>query len=104
MRRRGDLRFSPARVIAGSGPGDASALTVVRVDVRTDDETSHPVLVALSRDDGGRYRIVDVTAESISLGRVLAADFGSFLHRNGDRLEALVAALHGKIASAMGAR
>jgi phospholipid transport system substrate-binding protein len=97
----GDLRFSPARVIAAPDLGDVDARTMVRVDVRVGDEPPSKVLVALSRGDDGCYRIVDVTAESISLGRVLAADFGAFLKRNGGRLEALVAALHDKIAIAV---
>jgi phospholipid transport system substrate-binding protein len=100
----GDLKFSPARVIAGPNPDDAVARVLVRVDVRSGEDPPRPVLVALSRGGDGRYRIVDVTAESISLGRVLAADFGAFLHRNGDRLDALVAALHDKIASAIRTR
>jgi ABC-type transporter MlaC component len=100
--RAGDLRFGPAHLVAaqavaaGRPADDRRAL--VRVDALTADGPPHPVLVVLSRGDDARYRIVDVSAESISLGRVLAADFRGFLSRNGGRLEALAAALREKIA------
>ncbi|MBI3517450.1 MAG: ABC transporter substrate-binding protein [Proteobacteria bacterium] len=102
LTRPGELTFSRPRVIndAASGaplPGDGR--TVVRVDVQSSEGPPRPVLVALARRDDGSYRIVDVTAEAISLGNVLAADFSSFLRRNGGRLEALIGALHQKIAS-----
>jgi ABC-type transporter MlaC component len=98
------LTFGPARVIALPGDAfppasDAAARVVVRVDVHRADAPAHAVLIALRRAGDGSYSIVDVSAEAISLGRLLAADFGAFLHRNGGRLEALATALRDKIAA-----
>lgn len=77
---------------------DDDRKALVRFDVRGADGSPHPVLIALYRGDDG-YRIVDVSAEAISLGRLLADDFRAFLRRNVGGVEALVAVLRGKIAA-----
>jgi ABC-type transporter MlaC component len=84
----------------GSTDDGASGIARVRVDVVSTDGPPSAVLVALRRGDDGCYRIIDVAAEAVSLGHVLAADFGAFLRRNGGRLDALVGALQEKIAGA----
>jgi phospholipid transport system substrate-binding protein len=102
--RASDLSFGPSHVIVASAaePAVAKAAiarTLVRVDVLSAEGPPHPVLIALSRADDGSYRIVDVSAEAVSLGRLLSADFGAFLRRNGGRLDALVTVLRDKIAA-----
>lgn len=101
-----DLEFGPARVLApkAGAAADPSAPSVVVVDLRSADGLQRPILFAVARTDDGRYRIVDVSAEGISLGRLLAADFGGFLRRNGGRLEALMVVLQDKVAKSLAAR
>ena len=108
-----DLRFSPARVIepkatrrAVSEPARAPVIvpTLVVTDLRGDDATARPILFAVAPDADGRYRIFDVSAEGISLGRLLAADFGGFLSRNAGGLVALINVLQAKVANAVAAR
>ncbi|MBV8166212.1 MAG: ABC transporter substrate-binding protein [Alphaproteobacteria bacterium] len=108
-----DLRFSPARIVepkptrqAVSVPEGAprAAPTLVVTDLRGSDQTAHPILFAVAPDADGRYRIVDVSAEGISLGRLLAADFGGFLSRHAGGLVALIGVLQAKVANAVAAR
>lgn len=98
----GDVKFTPARVVDTSRAVGDGAL--VRVDTQPGDGTPAAILFTVRRCDDGSLRIVDISAQSISLGRVLAADFKAFLHRNGDRIGALVAGLHEKIAARTAAR
>jgi ABC-type transporter MlaC component len=89
-----------------SAPDGAAARphTLVASDLRSGDAAPRTILFAVSRADDGHYRIVDVSAEGVSLGRLLTADFGGFLSRNGGRLEALVGVLQEKVANALAAR
>jgi ABC-type transporter MlaC component len=107
--RPDDLRFGPARVrepkagrSAASAPdrAPASVPTLVVADLRTGDASSRPIQFAVAPDADGRYRIVDVSAEGISLGRLLTADFGSFLSHNAGNLGALINILQAKVANA----
>ena len=103
LEHAGDLKFGPARMVEpppGPAGDGADGIARVRVDLVSTDGPPNAVLIALHRGDDGGYRIVDVAAEAVSLGHVLAADFGAFLRRNGGRLDALVGALQEKIAGA----
>lgn len=97
--RPGELSFGPAHVIPSAAPAEASGRIAVAIEARGSDGDTHPIRLALARRDDGEYRIVDVSAESISLGRLLAEDFGAVLHRNGGHVEALAVALQDKIAA-----
>jgi ABC-type transporter MlaC component len=108
-----ELNFGPARVIEPkasrrtvSAPANDAAKfpTLVATDLRSGDGVPRTILFAVGHGDDGRYRIVDVSAEGISLGRLLTADFSGFLNRNGGRLEALVSVLQEKVANSLAAR
>jgi ABC-type transporter MlaC component len=113
-----DLRFSPARVIEPKPvrqavsaterapvPVLAPVSTLVVTDLRAaGDATARPILFAVAPDADGRYRIIDVSAEGISLGRLLTADFGGFLSRHTGGLVALIGVLQAKVANAVAAR
>jgi len=98
----GTVSFGPAQVVeppSSVPPSEREHRSFVRVEARGKDGPPHPVLLTLERRDDGSYRIVDISAQSVSLGRTLAADFGGFLSHNGGRLEALMGALRQKIAA-----
>jgi phospholipid transport system substrate-binding protein len=107
MGQPGAITFAPSEIApppAQAAAVDPSRRILVRVEARGSDGPPHPLLLTLDRHDDDSYRIVDISAQSISLGRTLAADFSGFLSHNGGKLDSLMGALKQKIAARVAER
>jgi phospholipid transport system substrate-binding protein len=94
----GSASFAPSTLVNSATGLDGETMSHVRTELRSPQNPPHAILIAVSRPADGVNRITDVATEGVSLRTVLAADFGAFLRRNGNRLESLVDALQQKIA------
>ncbi len=91
-------------------------LAVVQVRADSDDSDSVTVSTEVRRPQGqtfaidwrlrrseGRYQIVDVVAEGVSIAITLRSEFGALILRNGGQVEALSAQLRDELAAASAA-